>query len=86
MLGVGWRITYEPHPKRRFKARPFSSLGSLITDNSETSDLAKSVGIFALSLRIRGKGSVFAQASQKRRGVGLFSQKKRRTWSKFSQQ
>ena len=36
--GVGWRVTYEPHPKRRFKAPPFSSLGSLITDNSETPD------------------------------------------------
>ncbi len=36
--GVGWRVTYEPHPKRRFKAPPFASLGSLITDNSETSD------------------------------------------------
>ena len=26
--GGGWRVTYEPHPKRRSKALPFSSLGS----------------------------------------------------------
>ena len=58
------------HPKRRSKALQFSSLGSLTTNSSRVPDRAKLVGIFALSPRTRGKASVFAQASQKRRGVG----------------